>query len=231
MLKKLSLIFILCLAVMLLLVSCQRSASKQETTKATATKVSAATPTGMGQIQLIGTTQMIQTMTALYQQTLPLATGTFVSTRPTSTPYGTPPIPPTGVATTLVPGTTPIIIVPTSTPGRPATYVLMLGEFPYCIARRFNINVEELLSLNGLNTSNVNNLQPGDVLKIPQSGNPFIGDRALHTHPSTYTVASSKDTIYSVACYYGNVDPTQIIAANTLVSPYTLHLNQVLQIP
>jgi LysM repeat protein len=229
MFKKLSLIFILCLAAMLLLVSCQRAASKEPL--ATPTKTSGATPTGMGQVQLIGTTQMIQTMTAVYEQTKAAQTVNPGGGHPTSTPLGTPAVPPTGVATTPAAGTTPIIIVPTSTPGHPATYTLMIGEFPYCIARRFNVNQEELLSLNGLTPSTANNLQPGDVLRIPQSGNPFVGDRALHPHPDTFTVTSVKDTIYSVACYYGNVDPTQIIAANSLLSPYTLHINQTLHIP
>jgi LysM repeat protein len=105
----------------------------------------------------------------------------------------------------------------------------MPGEFPYCLARRFNVNQEELLSLNGL--TGAETLQPGKVLRIPQTGNPFVGDRAWHAHPATYTVSSSEDTIYKVACYYGNIDPTQIIAANSLVSPYTLHINQVLNIP
>jgi LysM repeat protein len=105
----------------------------------------------------------------------------------------------------------------------------MPGEFPYCIARRFNVNQDELLTLNGLSSAGL--LQPGLVLIIPQTGNPFVGERALHPHPSTYTVSSAEDTIYKVACYYGNIDPTQIITANSLTSPYTLHINQTLSIP
>ncbi|HJS20048.1 MAG TPA: LysM domain-containing protein, partial [Anaerolineales bacterium] len=39
----------------------------------------------------------------------------------------------------------------TSVPGsRPGTYTLQAGEFVYCIARRFNVNPDETLSLNGL---------------------------------------------------------------------------------
>jgi LysM repeat protein len=173
---------------------------------------------------------MIQTMTALAMQTQAAQTTTPGGAHPTSTPFGTPPlVPPTGAATTPAAGTTPIIIVPTATPGRPATYTLMQGEFAYCIARRFNVNQQELMSLNGLNDSSL--MQPGRVLKIPQSGNPFVGNRALHPHPATYTVTASDETIYSIACYFGNVDPTQIIAANSLISPYTLHTNQTLNIP
>ena len=238
--KKLSLIFIFCLAAMLLLVSCQRAASQPilpalatPTAKGAISTVQQAT--GIGSIQMIGTTQMIQTMTAMAQTSIP------VSSLPTSTAFGTPNtfplVPPTGAATTPsagttpLAGTTPVIIVPTSTPGHPSTYTLVSGDFPYCIARRFNVNQAELLAVNNLTTATVNNLQPGDVLQIPQSGNPFVGDRALRPHPGTYTVTSSDETINKVACLYGNVDPTQIIAANSLVSPYTLHFNQTLTIP
>jgi LysM repeat protein len=190
---------------------------------------------GMSAVQMIGTqTAMAQAL--LTGTTTPNGSGTI----PTSTPFGTPNtftlVPPTGAATTPIfigtpaPGTTPIIIVPTATPGRPATYTLMEGEFPYCIARRFNVNQQELLDLNGL-TSSGQGLQPGMQLRIPQTGNPFVGERALHPHPSSYKVTSTDDNIYKVACYYGDVDPTSIIAANSLTPPYTLHLSQVLNIP
>jgi LysM repeat protein len=240
MFKKLSLVFIITLAAVLLLVSCQRAASQAPLTSlatptGTSTTVVAGQTTPIGQVQMIGTTQMIQTMTAVYEQTHAIMPGTSL---PTSTPVGTVSTPntftlitPTGVATTPVTGLTPVVIVPTATPGRPATYTLMPGEFPYCIARRFNVNQDELLTLNGLTGTNVGDLQAGTPLHIPQTGNPFVGDLALHPHPGTYTVSSANDTIYSIACYYGNIDPTQIIAANSLVSPYTLHINQTLTIP
>jgi LysM repeat protein len=235
MVKKLSVIFIIGLTTMLMLISCSRAASQSpQIALATPTgkvNVTVQGPTGVGQIQLIGTTQMLQTMTAFYVQTQAAQTLNPTVGHPTSTPYGTPPpvIPPTGAASTPPPGTTPIIIVPTSTPGHPATYTLMQGEYPYCIARRFNVNQQELLSLNGLSDSTL--LQPGSVLNIPKTGNPFVGDRALHSHPSVFTVSSATETIYSVACYFGNVDPNQIIAANSLVSPYILHINHTLNIP
>lgn len=237
MFKKLSSIVILGLAAILLLVSCQRAASQSPLTSLgtpTGTiSIVLGQPTALGQVQMIGTTQMIQTMTAVYEQTHAIIPGGSLPTTTVAGTAGTPAtstlVPPTGAATTPAPGITPVVIVATSTPGHPSTYILMQGEFPYCIARRFNVNQDELKSLNGLNDSEV--LQPGTKLNIPQTGNPFVGDRALHTHPATFTVSSSNDTIYSVACYYGDVDPVQIIAANSLVSPYTLHSNQILNIP
>jgi LysM repeat protein len=71
---------------------------------------------------------------------------------------------------------------------------------------------------------------PGLVLKIPQSSKPFPAARALKAHPTTYTVGGD-ETIYSIACKFGDVDPMAIAAANGLTAPYTLKLGQVLNIP
>jgi LysM repeat protein len=248
--KKLLLVVILGLTFLLVLASCERAASQSsQTSLSTQTPPSLgvlAQPTGMSQLQMIGTTQSIQTQTAMYQATQGSSVALPGTQQPlfTSTPTGSTAIPntftlvpPTGVAGTPVYGGTPVGITPyvtayIGTPipvGRPASYTLMEGEFPYCIARRFNVNQQELFSINSL--ANGELYQPGTVLQIPQSGNPFVGERALHAHPDTYTVTAGDDTIYKVACYYGSVDPTQIIAANGLISPYTLHVNQALSIP
>lgn len=114
------------------------------------------------------------------------------------------------------------------TPGLPASYTLNKGEFPYCIARRFNINPSEMLAANGLTTNSVVN--PGSTLKIPSGASGWPGQRARISHPASYTVREG-DTIYSIACAYGDVDPNGIIAANNLQSPYTLTSGQTLSIP
>jgi LysM repeat protein len=172
------------------------------------------------------------TQTALAAGGLPSSTPDLSLTPPTATATNTPglftQVPPTGAPTnTGIPGVTPIVTVATVTPGRPATYTLMVGEHPYCIARRFNINPQDLLDLNNLDDGDV--LQPGLQLKIPQTG-AFPGTRALHSHPAQYTV-TAQDTIYRVACYFGDVDPTQIAAANGLTPPYALTPGRVLNIP
>lgn len=117
---------------------------------------------------------------------------------------------------------------PSPTPGVPESYTLQEGEHPYCIARRFNVNPDELLSLNGLSRTSV--VFPGTTLRIPQTGNPFPGERALLAHPTTYTVVAG-DTIYSVACKFGDVDPLAIAQANGLTEPYTLTPGTTIQIP
>lgn len=119
------------------------------------------------------------------------------------------------------------IVIPTATPGLPTTYTLQEGEFPYCIARRFNINPNDLLSIN--NISGV--VSPGTTLSIPTNSTwPSEFARSLIPHPTTYNVVAG-DTIYKIACNFGDVDPNDIIAANNLEAPYTLTPGQVLNIP
>jgi hypothetical protein len=74
------------------------------------------------------------------------------------------------------------------------------------------------------------NYSVGTELKIPQNAREFPGKRSLKSHPDTYAVGS-RDTIYSIACDYGDVDPYDIAAANGLTAPYKLENGQVLQIP
>lgn len=119
----------------------------------------------------------------------------------------------------------------TSIPGvRPTTYTLQKGEFPYCIARRFNVDPDQLLSLSGLTSAEANSLVTGTVLTIPQSGS-FPGNRSLTAHPASYTVASADETVYSVACEYGDVEPNAIASANNISVSAKLNVGQVLQIP
>lgn len=128
--------------------------------------------------------------------------------------------------TAALPTIPPIALTPGSIP---TVYTLQVGEFPYCIARRFNVEPQELLQLNGLNSGMI--YQPGLQLRIPQTGNPFPGERALKPHPATYTVAKADMTIYAVACEFGDVYPEAIAAANNLPLSTKLTLGQVLNIP
>jgi LysM repeat protein len=132
-------------------------------------------------------------------------------------------------STSYAPATTATpthIIYPTPTPGKPTSYTVQKGEFPYCLARRFNVNPADLLAANGLSTYSV--ISVGDTLTIPQSGS-WPGSRALKTHPAYYTVYAG-DTLGSIACGYGDADPNTIMAANGLTSS-ALTSGQVLYIP
>ncbi len=159
--------------------------------------------------------------------------GTVLTPAGASVTPGTPGTPTNqGVVTVAVTPNTPAI-----TPGgptvtqqpKPASYTLQKGEFPYCIARRFNVNPEELLSLNGITNGQI--FYPNLTLKIPQTGNPFPADRALRPHPGSFTVTASDETVYGVACKFGDVDPAAIAAANGIAVGATLTAGQVLTIP
>jgi LysM repeat protein len=225
--KKSLLILAFTLTAVFLLAACERSASNVPLSTPTIyNPLLLDTATGMPLVSQYGT------QTALAAGGLPSSTPEFdLSLTPadaTATSDGSSGVPPTGIPTdTLQPGVTPIVTVATATPGRPATYTLQIGEYPYCIARRFNLDPQDLLDLNNLDDGEV--YQPGLQLKIPQTGT-FPGSRSLHTHPSQYTV-TAEDTIYRIACYYGDVDPTQIAAANSLTPPYTLTIGKILNIP
>ncbi|HTP02330.1 MAG TPA: LysM peptidoglycan-binding domain-containing protein [Anaerolineales bacterium] len=139
-----------------------------------------------------------------------------------------------GGSTVVVPTTSGTQTVPTTsgTVGPvPSSYTLQKGEWPWCIARRYNLNPNELLSINGLSVDQSNSLMPGLVLTMPTTGNPFPGDRALHTHPATYSVPSSDTTISAVACYYGDVHPDAIASTNNLTVSSVLTAGQSLTIP
>jgi LysM repeat protein len=129
-------------------------------------------------------------------------------------------------AATLTP-TTPSY--PTPTPGIPAKYTLKKGEYLFCIARRFDVDPADLMSANGYNMYTAENLQPGTVLVIPQNSN-YPGERSRKTHPAYYTVGAG-DTVYTIACNFGDADPNTIMAANGLTKESVLTVGQVLYIP
>jgi len=214
--KKLLVLLIIVLIASLGLVACERPASRAPV----------ATATTVGEIPFPVATQP-QIMQDILKQTqtamalTPQAGGGVLST---STPSFSLP---TQAPTSAVTPTATKIVYPTPTPGKPSTYVIQAGEFPYCIARRFNVDPVALLNASGLNI----NSRPaiGYTLTIPQSGS-WPGDRALKAHPATYTVVAG-DTIGKIACMYGDADPNTIYAANGLSAGSALTAGQVLQIP
>ena len=173
------------------------------------------------------------------------ATGSAVAQLTTS------PGAPAAATATLMPGVTPlaatntpaVVVNPTSTAtlavpvgpsstavpvGSRTDYVLKSGEFPYCIARRYNVDPDDMLRLSGLSDGVL--YDPGTVLKIPQSGT-FPGNRMLRNHPGTYTVSQTGETVYSVACAYGDVDPNAIATTNGISVDANLTAGQTLNIP
>jgi len=217
----------------MLVSSCQISLSKSPQTTPTIIPTGFFTTPNAGGLS-------IQTIAAFGTQTAAARTagpttgtpGTIVASPTPNIVTGTPATPTnaiggTALPFTLTPGGPTATMLP---PGvRPSTYTLQPGEFPYCIARRFDVNPQELLSLNGISGEVL--LGAGTVLKIPQTGNPFPPPRALRTHPATHVVASGDETVYSVACIFGDVDPAAIAQTNGISVSADLTAGQQLQIP
>jgi len=112
--------------------------------------------------------------------------------------------------------------------GVPNKYTVKSGDHPYCIARRFNIDVATFFSVNGL--SNESMLYPGSELVVPKDAGPFLGERVLMAHPTNYTVQAG-DTLNFIACKFGDVDPRAIAAANGFGENYSLTPGDVIKIP
>lgn len=220
---KKSLIFLILITITLLLITgCTRSA----------TRGPRVTPTAESDIPFPVSTQsqilvdiLAQTQTAQAQQPAEKAKSTAEPTKPpvvAATEAAPAP------AATLPPAEPEAEVVnPTATPGVPATYTVQADEFPFCIARRFNVDPVDLLSINGLNMDSY--VAIGFRLTMPQSGS-FPYERSLKAHPTDYTVQSG-DTIGKIACAFGDVNPYDIYAVNGLEQGSSLSVGQVLRIP
>jgi LysM repeat protein len=128
------------------------------------------------------------------------------------------------VVTQIPPTLAPIGIQPTPTnqaPGqfvatKPAEHTIVQGETVMCLARRYNVNPDDIISINKLDDPST--LAIGDKLKIPTTGE-FPGDRQAnsYTRPDTYMI-TGETTASEVACWYGDVYPEEIMQANNLKS-------------
>ena len=125
--------------------------------------------------------------------------------------------------------TTPITtLVATQSVLVPTTYTLHKGEYPYCIARRFNIDASTLVTYNNLDTSKVYGV--GLQLNIPPNAASFGGARTLIAHPTQYTVQFN-DTVYRIACIFGDVYPESIAEVNSIGVGDPLTVGDIIQIP
>lgn len=200
--KSMKITLLVALAVLFILTACNRQASR----------VPVASPTPAGEVPFPVSTEGVGnfgTQTAV--ASTPGAGEADTTTTPVvvlATATGEAPSQPE-VQVTSAPGpavSTPVI-------ARPTTYSLQKGEWPICIARRYNLDIPSFFSANGLNM----NSKPaaGTTLKVPASGswNPTYGNRQLRSHPTSYTVVAG-DSVYSIACRFGDVAPESILAVN-----------------
>ena len=98
------------------------------------------------------------------------------------------------------------------------TYVVQKGDSLYSIARKLGTTVNELKSLNNLTT---NNLNIGQILKIPSE---FVND-----DESEIYIVKSGDSLYSIANRF-NTTVNELKSLNQLTNN-TLNIGQLLKIP
>lgn len=226
--RTLPIVFVLLLAVLLSACTQSLSSAPAKTPTVAVTGFSSPMPTGQNPMdaiaQFAAQTAAAQTAAAGGVPATPQPAAAALTPGVATTPA---PVTPTNAAASVP---TASGANPTAVPSgvRPATYTLQIGEFPYCIARRFNVDPDQLLSLSGMTSPDV--YYPGQVLKIPQSG-AFPGSRALLSHPIDYRVTSSDETLYSIACKYGDVDPAAIASLNGIAASAKLTAGQTIKIP
>ena len=115
-----------------------------------------------------------------------------------------------------------VLIVPSTSSGSTNTYTVQSGDSLWSIARKFNTTVDELKRLNNLTS---NNLQIGQVLKVPTT------DGVINPEGESLTnyVVQSGDSLYKIAMKF-NTTVDDIKRINGLTTDY-LSVGQVLRIP
>lgn len=217
-------VLLVAIALFLTLTACTRQASKQPVALATSTGEAPFPFTTPGGVNSLGT----QTAIAANPGAIGLLTGTPEVILATGTPAAGAGESGGGQVATATPSAAQAVNTPVIT--APDTYTLQKGEWPICIARRYGVDISALFTANGMNM----NSKPsaGATLKIPSgsSWNSVYGARALKAHPTSYTV-SAGETVYTIACKFGDVAPESIMAVNGLSSASDLQSGSTIQIP
>ena len=209
----------------------------------TATTPVPAAATGQTPAALTGQQATMEAVrSALLTQTAQAAAGSGAAT---STPLvvvtqGTPSAPTPGAGT---PQATSASTSAAATTCGPTSYTVLSGEWVYSIARKFGVDPQAIIDLNGLVAPY--ELSPGQSLKIPGScpagttpvvvatvtpGGPTITPGGTAAAGGTSYTVQAGEWVYSIARKFG-VDPQAIIDANNLQPPYTLSVGQKLIIP
>ncbi len=113
------------------------------------------------------------------------------------------------------------------------TYTLQEGEDLICIARRFDVSLSQLVSMNGL--SKPEDAGTGTVISLPDDPEPWTqmdgyGKRRLNPHPAVI-VSKSGDNLFSIACTFGDVLPEDIANANKLVLGESIPAGTQISVP
>ncbi len=112
----------------------------------------------------------------------------------------------------------------------PCVHTVQPGEYIYSIARKYNVNPDELLAANPRYAGNPDRMQPGDVLNIPKCGPQGVTPtlEAQQSGNKVYTVAPG-DTLGAIARKFG-ITVQELKQANNLTTDF-LSVGQKLIIP
>jgi len=225
--KRAYLIAVIVLLIAVMLVSCTRSVRTE--TAATEAPQSAEGTIPPDATDVLSQIYIFATQTAQASAGGAATVPAVTPAAPTAAAPTQPAVAPTQPAAVVQPTSGQPSVIATAPPlVVPASYTLQKGEFPFCIARRFNVDPGALLRMNGLSSYSV--YYAGMALRIPQGGPAFPGGRALMAHPTSYTIRGG-ESLNTIACAFGDVDPNAIAVVNGLTPPYRLQVGQVLQIP
>jgi len=161
---------------------------------------------------------------------LVVASGTEPTATPlptaTSVPPTATPVPPTGVPEqpTAVP-VQPTATAPPAPPSSGSIHVVVSGDTLYGIARRYGVNMWDIVHANGI--ANPNLIHPGQRLTIPGAAAP-----APPSPPATGTVhvVQRGETLTRIALRY-SVSIWTIVRANSISNPNLIFPGQRLTIP
>lgn len=90
----------------------------------------------------------------------------------------------------------------------PSAVTVGHGDTLYSISKRYDVNLQELIQVNGLRAPY--NIKVGQTLRIPKS---------------TYHIVRKGDTLYSISKRY-NTSVDALVRANGLTQPYTISVGQ-----
>jgi len=106
------------------------------------------------------------------------------------------------------------------------THIVQAGDTFYLISKKYNVNMNSLMSLNGANENTI--LYVGQKIKIPKTSTPPAASGPYVTYDN-YTVQKG-DTPWSISMKFG-IPFEELLKANNLNSSSYLNIGDVIKIP
>lgn len=106
-------------------------------------------------------------------------------------------------------------------------HTVVKGETFYSISRKYGVTLDQLYSMNGLDSSSV--LKIGQELIVKKEDNSKVTNNQEHINTKTYTVKSG-DTFYSISRANG-ISVIDLQKLNNLSDKSVLKVGQIIQIP